>query len=196
MHESGEGDLRGEGIRGDGTMWNSLSAYGRAKLCNVLFASEINRRLSLRRWPILAHSLHTGAVSTNSASNGVGSIFRGIPGLSYVAARILAPLLWRSSEEGARVLLFAALSTDPESMDRGGQYIDAICRPTPSVEASNISTFEKHSVRFPGNRTLTLYKDRWEALKAANEKWAARLWDVSLLLLENSPAKDVLHFAP
>jgi len=196
MHGTGEGDLRGECIRGDGTTWNSLSAYGRAKLCNILFASEINRRFSLHQWPILAHSLHTGAVSTYSASNGVGGIFRGIPGLPYVAARILAPLLWRSSEQGARVLLFAALSTEPESMTRGGQYIDAVCRPTPSLETANSSTFEKRTVELPGNRTLNLYEGRWEALKAANDKWAARLWDVSLHLLESSPAKDVVKFAP
>lgn len=39
------GDLRGERTRTDGTIWNDWMLYGLSKLCNILFALELNRRL-------------------------------------------------------------------------------------------------------------------------------------------------------
>jgi len=204
-------DFRGEFTRGGGSTWSDLAAYGRAKLFNILFAFELNRRLRREgeggrgggnRPVVVSHALHTGAVQTRSSSNGVGALFSGVPGLPYVASELLAPILWRSPEQGARTLLFAALSDEPPSMLEGGQYLDAIHRPTPKKKKkAGRREPKKMLVRLPpwlgsGNETrvvVEICRDRWEALAAADEKWSAELFDASLELLRASPAKDVVQ---
>uniref|UniRef100_A0A7S4JYM5 Protochlorophyllide reductase n=1 Tax=Odontella aurita TaxID=265563 RepID=A0A7S4JYM5_9STRA len=172
--DSGEGDLRGEITRGNGEMMPSLPAYGRAKLCNILFAVELNRRCRERGWPVVAHSLHTGPAASKSSSRGIGSMFMGIPGLPFVTSQIWMPLLWRSPEEGAQLLLFAALSDDPPSMREGGQYLNGVHRPL----------------------TREGWPSRMGCLERAEEKWADRLWSVSLRLLRESPARNVVKNSP
>ena len=75
QQENDNGDLRGERTRADGTIWNDWKVYGRTKLCNILFALELNRRLQARQWPVVAHALHPGGVNTKSASTDIKSIF-------------------------------------------------------------------------------------------------------------------------
>eukprot|EP00978_Attheya_sp_CCMP212_P014708 scaffold37593_cov56-Attheya_sp.AAC.5 len=168
----GEGDLRGEVTRGDGTLLASLRAYGRAKLSNMLFAFEANRRFRARHVPIIVHAVHTGSVRTKTSSTDLAALFQGIPGLPYIVSNILVPLFWRRPEEGARTLLFAALSNDPR-MESGGQYVDALCRPW-------------------------LYVDhpKMKALRDANDMYATRLWNVSLQLIHASPAQEFVQMAP
>ena len=171
---NGEGDLRGEVIRGDGTVFGSFTAYARAKLSNILFANELNRRLKQRRLNVIAHSLHTGGVNTKSSSNALKGIFSIVPGGAYVVSEYLMPIIWRKVEDGARILLYAALGTNPESMLEGGQYIDGLGRPVRDSERS----------------------ERIRALRQADEKWSRRLWEVSILLLKESPFKDIIAESP
>jgi NAD(P)-dependent dehydrogenase (short-subunit alcohol dehydrogenase family) len=172
LDRSGEGDLRGEVTRGDGTLLASLRAYGRAKLSNMLFAFEANRRFRARHIPIIVHAVHTGSVRTKTSSTDLAAIFQGIPGLPYIVSNLLVPLFWRRPEEGARTLIFAALSNDPR-MEIGGQYVDALCRPW-------------------------LYVDhpKMKALRDANDMYATRLWNVSLQLINASPAQEFVQMAP
>ena len=199
MQGTGEGDLRGEQTRA-GTALSDLQAYGRAKLCNILFALELNRRLAVRKWPVVAHALHPGGVLTTSSARGVASMFAGIPGLPLLLSRLYVPMLWRSPEAGARTLLFSALATDSEPVVQGGQYFDAMCRPFLSKEQQENNELDEEDLKVTlklwGNRTWTIFKDPSEALRAADIKWATRLWDVSLLLLEDSPARKVVVHAP
>ena len=167
---NGEGDLRGEIVRGDGTVFGSFAAYARAKLSNILFANELNRRMRQRKWPVIAHSLHTGGVNTKSSSNALKGIFSIIPGGAYVVSEYLMPIIWRKVEAGARILLYAALGTKPESMLQGGQYIDGLGRPVRDSERL----------------------ERIRALRQADEKWSRRLWEVSILLLRDSPFEDII----
>lgn len=106
---NGEGDLRGEIIRGDGTVFGSFTAYARAKHSNVLFANELNRRLVKLKIPVVANSLHTGGVNTKSSSNALKSIFLIVPGGAHVVSEYLMPIIWRKVEDGAKMLLCAAL---------------------------------------------------------------------------------------
>lgn len=82
-------------------------------------------------------------------------------------------LLWRTPEVGSRTLLFSALSNEPPSMAKGGQYIDALCHPA-----------------------LDDDHPKMKALRDADDKWAERLWNVSLRLLMESPAQNVVQMAP
>ena len=181
LENDGEGDLRGEITRGDGTTMGSHAAYGRAKLCNNLFAFEINRRMTKLNWAVVSHSLHTGSVATKSASLAMGALFHGIPGLPFVVTTIFVPLLWRTADTGSRTLLFAALSKDPPSMELGGQYVDALCRPL----LDNDFPIESKVIQ-----------EKMKALRKADNMWAERLWNVSIGLLTESPARDVVKFAP
>jgi hypothetical protein len=112
LEGNGEGDLRGEVTRGDGNGMSSHAAYGRAKLCNNLFAFELNRRLRRLDWPVIVNTL----------------LFRGIPGLSFLVSHVYMPLFWRTLQAGLSTLLYTALSNDV-SLLKGGQYVDALCRP-------------------------------------------------------------------
>ena len=198
-------DLRGEKTRGDGTLGNSLPAYGRAKLCNVLTALELNRRCVDRQWPVRVHAVHSGAVNTQTSRNSVKGIFRGIPGLPWLVARVYFPLLWRSPRGGARILLCAALADEPEEIVRGGQYLDALCHPVlPTTTTEHENDFwmsandGKVTLHLWGgnNNTWTIYKDPIHALQVADQKWSKRLWNVSLSLIEEGPARDLVKLAP
>lgn len=192
-------DVRGEHIRGDGTLTNSLPAYARAKLCNVLFARELNRRLANAKWPVLAHAIHPGAVVTDSSRDSIKKIFRNIPGLTWLVGNFYFPLLWRSVEGGAHVLLCAALSND-DYVIRGGQYLDALCHPfIPVNEQTNIKDtddIDSIHLRLGRNQSLMIFKDPIQALLLADGKWSGLLWDISMSLIENSPAKGVVALAP
>lgn len=187
LEENGQGDLRGEVTRGGGdgkgsTIISSHVAYGRAKLCNNLFAFELNRKFRKLHWPVVINTLHTGSVATTSAAKALGDVvfaFR-IPGLPYIVRNVYVPLLWRSPDAGARILLYAALSNDT-AVVRGGQYIDALCRPLLDDENPVDSK---------------IVQEKMKALKRADEKWSERLWEVSLRLIQESPAKNVVEMAP
>ena len=213
-------DLRGEKTRGDGTIMNSLPAYGRAKLCNVLFAIELNRILKEGRnfSSITVNAIHSGAVSTKTSRDSIKGIFKNIPGLSYIVSNIYFPLLWRTTHGGARILLCSLLATKPEALVYGGQYLDAMCHPliplheklkktkkTPlSSPPSSITTSREDSmITIPSwimgkkgdgddDGTISLYKDPIQALIDADTKWSKPLWDVSISLIEQSPASNVV----
>jgi NAD(P)-dependent dehydrogenase (short-subunit alcohol dehydrogenase family) len=201
-------NLRGERMRGDGSLTRSMPAYGRAKLCNVLFALELNRRLAGSgndeinageggRWPVIAHAVHTGAVVTDSSRNSIKKIFEGpFPGLSWLVANVYFPLLWRDVEGGARTLLCAALS-DQDFVARGGQYLDALCHAFLPSSATEKDYAPENKIRIPvGNgKVMSVFLDPVQALLVADAKYSSWLWDTSLAMLKGSPARDVVKHA-
>jgi NAD(P)-dependent dehydrogenase (short-subunit alcohol dehydrogenase family) len=197
-----EDDWRGEVTRGDGTLGASLPAYGRAKLCAILFAFELNRRMKERGVPVIAHAVHTGAVVTASSRDSVVHAFPGwIPGLRWITGNVFFPLLWRSGQAGALALLCPALS-HAEFIVQGGQYLDALCRPFLHDHDPNPTRDQETTIRIPQFLTgeqevpLSIQIDPVQALLLADIRWSARLWNVSLEFLSASPAKHVVALAP
>lgn len=97
-------------------------AYGRSKLCNVLFTYELSRRLEGSG--ITVNALHPGLVRTNIARNNgvlgrVVNFFIGARGVDTV--------------QGARTLVY--LATSPEVEEITGKYF-VDCRPVPSSALS------------------------------------------------------------
>ena len=86
-----------------------------------------------------------------------------------MASECLMPMIWRKVEDGAKMLLCAALG-DAE----GGQHIDGLGRPVRYSERS----------------------ERIRALRQADEKWSRRLWEVSVLLLGDGPFKEIMAESP
>ena len=97
-------------------------AYGRSKLCNILFTYELSRRLEGSG--ITVNALHPGLVRTNIARNNgvlgrVVNFFIGARGVDTV--------------QGARTLVY--LATSPEVEEITGKYF-VDCRPVQSSALS------------------------------------------------------------
>jgi NAD(P)-dependent dehydrogenase (short-subunit alcohol dehydrogenase family) len=106
--------------------YRSMKVYGRSKLANILFTTELARRLA--GTGVTANSLHPGSVATGYARDGdtTGFMAWGIE----IFARLPISL---SPEQGARTSVY--LCSSPEVAGVTGTYF-AKCRPkTPSANA-------------------------------------------------------------
>ncbi|MCV7315969.1 SDR family NAD(P)-dependent oxidoreductase [Mycolicibacillus parakoreensis] len=90
--------------------YSRVGAYGQAKLANLLFTYELQRRLAAAAEPTIAVAAHPGSSNTE--------LMRNLPALLRPAARLTAPLLFQNAAMGALPTLRAA--TDPQVT--GGQY--------------------------------------------------------------------------
>ena len=97
-------------------------AYGRSKLCNILFTYELSRRLE--GTGITANALHPGLVRTNIARNN-GALGRMVN--FFIGARGV------DTVQGAKTLVYLATSREVEGVT-GKYYVD--CRPVPSSALS------------------------------------------------------------
>jgi len=92
--------------------WSPLGAYGRSKLCNILFTHALARRLS--ETGVVAASLHPGVIATK-----IGDRAGKLAGFGW---RIVKPFL-TTPDKGAETSLFLATTTDPWPF-RGAYLID------------------------------------------------------------------------
>jgi NAD(P)-dependent dehydrogenase (short-subunit alcohol dehydrogenase family) len=90
--------------------WTPLSAYGRSKLCNILFTRALARRLAGSR--VVATCLHPGVIATR-----IGDHAGGLAALGW---RIAKPFL-KSARQGAATSLFLATVPDPTPF--AGAYV-------------------------------------------------------------------------
>ncbi len=92
--------------------WSPLKAYGRSKLCNILFTHALARRLDGSG--VMAACLHPGVVAT-----AIGNRAGGIAGFGW---RLVKPFL-TTPENGAATSLFLATTPDPAPF-HGAYVID------------------------------------------------------------------------
>jgi NAD(P)-dependent dehydrogenase (short-subunit alcohol dehydrogenase family) len=90
--------------------YDRIGAYGQAKLANLLFTYELQRRLAAKSAPTVAVAAHPGGSNTELARN--------LPAIFKPAISVLGPLVFQSAAMGALPTLRAA--TDPGV--EGGQY--------------------------------------------------------------------------
>jgi NAD(P)-dependent dehydrogenase (short-subunit alcohol dehydrogenase family) len=102
--------------------YSPYKAYGRSKLCNILFTRELARRLS--GTGVTANCLHPGFVATRFG-DGSGGILSGV----VRVAKILAI----SPEKGAETIVYLAAS--PEVAGRSGEYFYKCLPATPTAAA-------------------------------------------------------------
>ncbi len=118
-HRSGRLDLDDLGFeRG----YSTLKAYNRSKLANVLFASELARRLA--GTGVTSNSLHPGAVNTNIW-----------PGWAKPILKLVLRRNFISSERGAEPIV--RLAADPALQDVTGCYFERSRRLDPSPRAQD-----------------------------------------------------------
>ena len=105
--------------------YRGFAAYGRSKLCNILFTRELARRL--HGTGVTANCLHPGFVASRFGDDN-GGLFR-------IGIGIAKRLLAISLEDGAATSIY--LASAPEVEGRTGLYFDK-CKPaTPSAAAQD-----------------------------------------------------------
>ena len=102
--------------------FNGWRAYSSSKLANILFTTELARRLAGK--PVTANVLHPGFVATNFAKNN---------GLLYRLAMPIAHLFALSPEQGARTSVYLAASAEVSQVS--GVYFEKE-RPARTSEAA------------------------------------------------------------
>jgi NAD(P)-dependent dehydrogenase (short-subunit alcohol dehydrogenase family) len=101
--------------------WTPLQAYGRSKLCNILFTLALARRLA--DGGLVAACLHPGVIATKIGDSA------GLAGFGWR----LAKSFFASPEKGARTSLFLATTPDPARF-HGAYLIDSKpARPDPAA---------------------------------------------------------------
>ena len=116
-------DLQGE------RQWSSMGAYSTSKLANVLFTSELARRLD--RSGVVANCFHPGVIRTR--------LTRKANPLMLVGAKLAAPFLG-SPKRGASTLVHLAAS--PEGAGVSGGYFEGSRLAQPSAQAEDVSLAE------------------------------------------------------
>src|SRR3954447_12623418 len=97
----------------DPSGWSPLQAYGRSKLCNILFTRALARRLADS--DVVAACLHPGVIATK-----IGDAAGSVVGFGW---RLAKPF-FASPERGARTSLFLATTSDPARF-HGAYLIDS-----------------------------------------------------------------------
>jgi NAD(P)-dependent dehydrogenase (short-subunit alcohol dehydrogenase family) len=106
--------------------YSALDAYGRSKLCNVLFTRELARRLE--GTGVTANCLHPGFVATSFGDEAGGFISRFV----WIAKRFAI-----SPEKGAETLVY--LASSPRVAGIAGAYFYR-CRPIRPSDAARDDT--------------------------------------------------------
>ncbi|KAG9094305.1 hypothetical protein FS749_012741 [Ceratobasidium sp. UAMH 11750] len=115
---------------------NKLARLGRSKLANILFVSELQRRLDAEGSSIIAISLNPGAVTTDGSLAAVANI----PVIGRVAG-VIAQFVFAHPAEGALTSIFAATNpvvrAEPEKYK--GKYLTPVGKVTaPSELAQDV----------------------------------------------------------
>jgi NAD(P)-dependent dehydrogenase (short-subunit alcohol dehydrogenase family) len=107
--------------------YSAIGAYGRSKLCNILFTRELARRWS--RKGVTVNCLHPGFVATRFGDGSGGFLSRVVR---------IAKTFAISPEKGAETIVYLASSPDVSTLS--GEYFYK-CRPaTPTAAARNDET--------------------------------------------------------
>ena len=96
-----------------------MRSYGIAKLAQLMFAVELDRRSRDAGWGVMSNAAHPGLSKTNLLSG--ASYAAGRPTLQARLTRLtwrLLPFIWLDVDEGIKPTLYAAVSPDA----KGGDY--------------------------------------------------------------------------
>ncbi|WP_062071916.1 SDR family NAD(P)-dependent oxidoreductase [Demequina sediminicola] len=110
--------------------WSAQKSYGDAKLANVLFTKELDRRY--RNQGISAAAFHPGAIATNFASEGSGP-FR-------FAYHSIFSKLFEGVDAGASRLTWLADGEPGVTWEHGGYYAkNALAKTNPQVDDAELA---------------------------------------------------------
>ncbi len=119
--------LLGLGAAAASRDWTMMKAYGRSKLCNILFTRELAARLGGSG--VTATCLHPGVVATAIGQRG---------GVAELGWRLLKPFML-SPERGAETSLFLATVADPAPFNGGYVVRKALAPPDPAARDDDLA---------------------------------------------------------
>lgn len=105
-------------------------AYNKSKLAQVFFTSHLNQLFKDKSLKIQVHSVHPGIVNTDLFENSSSDYFPWIRRFFY-----------KTPEEGARTVVFAAISEKIEG--RGGSYLSNCAEMRPHTKSKDIAECKK-----------------------------------------------------
>jgi NAD(P)-dependent dehydrogenase (short-subunit alcohol dehydrogenase family) len=105
--------------------YRGFKAYGRSKLCNILFTRELARRLNGTR--VTANCLHPGFVDTRFGDES-GGLFSHLIRIGKKTVAI-------SPEQGAKTVVY--LASSPEVAEITGNYFYKCRVATPTAQAQD-----------------------------------------------------------
>lgn len=120
------------------TSYDAWQAYGRSKSANVLFAVELDRRLSARG--VRVNAVHPGGIMTELGRH-LTSEMR-----SAMAARFASrgPIQFKQVPHGAATQVWAAVSPELEGV--GGRYLEDVRIANPSEGENDPFGYAAHAV--------------------------------------------------
>ena len=95
--------------------YQPMRSYGMAKLAQLIFAVELDRRSRLGDWGLMSNAAHPGLTKTNLLSG--ASYGRARPTLQARFTRLtwrMLPFMWLDIDEGIKPTLYAAASPDAQ----------------------------------------------------------------------------------
>jgi NAD(P)-dependent dehydrogenase (short-subunit alcohol dehydrogenase family) len=109
--------------------YSSFGPYGNSKLANLLFTTELARRLE--GTGVTVNALHPGLTSTGFGKNN--------PGLLMKIMGVVIPLIARSPEKGAATSIYLASSPEAHSIT-GKYFVDCkVTQPAPQAADSAVA---------------------------------------------------------
>lgn len=109
---SNQGRIEFDNLQSERVYKPMFQAYAQSKLADLIFAQELQRRLTAVRSPIISTAAHPGYAVTNLQADHIGA------GLTLVM-RVMKPFFSQDAAHGALPTLFAAVA--PEAVP-GGYY--------------------------------------------------------------------------
>jgi NAD(P)-dependent dehydrogenase (short-subunit alcohol dehydrogenase family) len=108
------GKIDFDNLQGERRYGPMMQAYAQSKLADLIFALELQRKLTTAHSPILSTAAHPGYANTNLQTSGPGD-----NNLSMKVMKLLMNSLSQDAPHGALATLFAAVSPTAEP---GGYY--------------------------------------------------------------------------
>jgi NAD(P)-dependent dehydrogenase (short-subunit alcohol dehydrogenase family) len=127
-HSGGKIDF--ENLHGERS-YSSFGPYGNSKLANILFTTELARRLE--GTGVTVNALHPGLTSTGFGKNN--------PGLLMKIMGAVIPLIARSPEKGAQTSIYLASSTTAQNIT--GKYFVNRKVTQPAPQAADMAVAKK-----------------------------------------------------
>lgn len=96
--------------------YKPMRSYGLAKVSQLMFALELNRRSRAAGWDVMSNAAHPGLSKTNLLSGASYGLEK--PRLSARLTQLtwrLLPFMWLEVDEGIKPALYAAVSPDARS---------------------------------------------------------------------------------
>ena len=126
VHSGGRIDF--DNLQGERS-YSSFGPYGNSKLANILFTTELARRLE--GTGVTVNALHPGLTSTGFGKNN--------PGFLMKIMGAVIPLIARSPEKGAETSIYLASSPEVQSIT-GKYFVDCkVTQPAPQAADSAVA---------------------------------------------------------